>query len=30
MAYSFFMDGVQLPIAPPSLSIKIKNQNKTK
>lgn len=29
MAYSFFLDGVQLPIAPPSLSIKIKNQNKT-
>lgn len=29
MAYSFFLDGVQLPIAPHSLSIKIKNQNKT-
>ncbi len=29
MAYSFFMDGVQLPIAPPSLRVKIKNQNKT-
>lgn len=29
MAYSFFLDGVQLPIAPPSLTIKIKNQNKT-
>jgi len=29
MAYNFFLDGVQLPIAPPSLSIKIKNQNKT-
>lgn len=29
MAYSFFLDGVQLPIAPPSLKIKIKNQNKT-
>ena len=29
MAYDFFMDGVQLPIAPPSLKIKTKNQNKT-
>lgn len=29
MAYNFFLDGVQLPIAPPSLSVKIKNQNKS-
>ena len=29
MAYSFFLDGVQLPIAPHTLSIMIKNQNKT-
>jgi LysM repeat protein len=27
--YSFYLDGVQLPIAPSKLTIKIKNQNKT-
>lgn len=27
--YSFYIDGVQLPIAPAKLNIKIKNQNKT-
>lgn len=29
MAYQFFLDGVQLPIAPSALQLKIKNQNKT-
>ncbi len=29
MAYNFYLDGVQLPIAPPKLQVKIKNQNKT-
>lgn len=29
MAYSFFLDGVQLPIAPSSLDTKIKNKNAT-
>lgn len=29
MAYTFFLDGMQLPIAPSSLSLKIRNQNKT-
>ena len=29
MAYSFFLDGVLLPVTPGSLQIKIKNQNKT-
>lgn len=27
--YEFFLDGVQLPIAPPKLSTKIRNKNKT-
>ncbi|MEK3973730.1 LysM peptidoglycan-binding domain-containing protein [Psychrobacillus sp. FSL K6-1267] len=29
MAYSFFIDGIQLPVAPSSLEMKINNQNKT-
>jgi LysM repeat protein len=29
MAYSFYIDGVQLPIAPSKLQIKINNNNKT-
>lgn len=29
MAYSFFLDGVLLPVTPGSLQVKIKNQNKT-
>ncbi|MFJ8064912.1 LysM peptidoglycan-binding domain-containing protein [Psychrobacillus sp. NPDC096426] len=29
MAYSFFLDGVQYPVAPSSLDTKINNQNKT-
>ena len=29
MAYSFFLDGVLLPVTPGSLQIKVKNQNKT-
>lgn len=29
MAYSFYLDGVLLPIAPSKLQTKIKNQNKT-
>lgn len=27
--YGFFIDGIQLPVAPPKLSTKIKNKNKT-
>ncbi|MBY2444023.1 LysM peptidoglycan-binding domain-containing protein [Clostridioides difficile] len=29
MAYDFYLDGVQLPIAPPKLEIKVTNKNKT-
>ncbi|WP_237775059.1 hypothetical protein [Clostridioides difficile] len=29
MAYDFYLDGVQLPIAPGKLEIKITNKNKT-
>jgi nucleoid-associated protein YgaU len=29
MAYSFFIDGIQLPVPPSDLTIKMKNQNKT-
>lgn len=29
MAYSFFIDGIQLPVAPSSLEMKINNKNKT-
>lgn len=29
MAYQFYLDGVQLPVAPSKLQLKIKNQNKT-
>jgi len=29
MAYTFFLDGVQLPVTPPSLRVRIRNQNKT-
>ena len=28
MAYTFFIDGVQLPVAPPKIKLKVKNQNK--
>ena len=29
MSYQFYLDGVQLPVAPSKLQLKIKNQNKT-
>lgn len=29
MAYDFYLDGVQLPIAPPKLEVKVTNKNKT-
>ena len=29
MAYDFYLDGVQLPIPPPKLEIKVTNKNKT-
>ncbi|MCP8388245.1 LysM peptidoglycan-binding domain-containing protein [Clostridioides difficile] len=29
MAYDFYLDGVQLPISPPKLEIKVTNKNKT-
>jgi len=29
MAYTFFIDGLRLPVAPPELQVKIKNQNRT-
>ena len=29
MAYTFYLDGVQLPVTPSKLETKIKNNNKT-
>ncbi len=29
MAYDFYLDGVQLPIPPPKLEVKVTNKNKT-
>ena len=29
MAYSFYLDGILLPVTPESLRIKVRNQNKT-
>jgi len=29
MAYTFYLDGTQLPVSPPALQVKIKNQNKS-